>query len=89
MHSGQTRAILMREGRAGKTAEILLRKKRMGDLAWQMSLAEQKISACPREKRTAKEALQKLFNEAKAEYNLLKFEIDLEKAPENFGVYIG
>ena len=79
----------MREGRAGKTTEFLVRKKRMGDLAWQMTVTGQKINACPREKRRAKENLQKLYNEAKAEYNLLKFEIELEKAPENYGVYLG
>ncbi len=89
MHSGQTRAVLMREGRAGKPTEALLKEKRMGDLAWQMTLAQQKMSACPKEKRSVKERLEKLYNDAKAEYNLLKFEIESENVPEKFGVYLG
>ena len=93
MHSGQTRAVLMREGRAGETTDVLLKKKRMGDLAWQMTVMEQKLSACPREKRTAKERLEKLYSEAKAEYDRLVSKIDFEKevknAPQHYGVYLG
>lgn len=89
MHSGQTRAILLRKARNGEAADVLLREKRMGDLAWQMNVTQQKLNACPEEKRTAKDRLQKLYREAKAEYDRLSAEIELENAPENFGVYLG
>ena len=94
MHSGQTRAVLMRKARNnGMTTESFFREKRIGDLAWQMTVAGQKLSACPREKRTAKERLIKLYNEAKAEYDRLFLEIDVEKEVENvpvdYGVYLG
>lgn len=94
MHSGQTRAVLKRKARNSQTTiNSLLREKRMGDLAWQMTVTGQKLSACPREKRTAKERLTKLYNEAKAEYDRLTLEIDVEKevknAPVDYGVYLG
>lgn len=89
MLSGQTRAVLARKARAGVDSQTLLREKRMGDLAWQMTVATQKLQSCPREKRQAKEYLQKLYNEAKAEYNRIKFEIEIENAAEEFGVYLG
>lgn len=89
MHSGQTRAVLMRKAREGADTDTLLREKRMGDLAWQMNVATQKLCACPREKRAAKEHLEKLYGEAKAEYDRLKFDIEIEKAPVAFGVYLG
>jgi len=89
MQSGQTRAVLLRKSRAGMPADELLREKRMGDLAWQMTVATQKLNSCPREKRRAKEYLQKLYNEAKAEYDRLAFEIEIENAPDDFGVYLG
>ncbi len=89
LKSGQTRAVLARKARAGENNDKLLREKRMGDLAWQMTVAEQKLRSCPREKRRAKENLQKLYYEAKAEYDRLSFEIDIENAPDDFGVYLG
>lgn len=89
MLSGQTRAVLARKARAGMKTDALLREKRMGDLAWQMNIATQKLQSCPREKRQAKERLLKLYGEAKAEYDRLKFEIEIENAPEDFGVYLG
>ena len=89
MQSGQTRAVLLRKSRAGISHDVLLREKRMGDLAWQMAMTKQKLSACPREKRTAKERLAKLYGEAKAEYDRLAFEIEMETAQEEFGVYLG
>ena len=87
--SGQTRAVLARKARAGTSADNLLREKRMGDLAWQMTVAEQKLRSCPREKRRAKEYLQKLYNQAKAEYDRLSADIYIENAPREFGVYLG
>ena len=87
--SGQTRAVLERMSRAGVTGDKIEREKRMGDLAWQMTMAKQKLCACPREKRTAKERLTKLYGEAKAEYDRLAAEIEMENAPEEFGVYLG
>lgn len=87
--SGQTRAVLARKARAGLTAVNIEREKRMGDLAWQMTVAQQKLQSCPREKRRAKEYLQKLYDEAKAEYDRLSAEIEMENAPEEFGVYLG
>jgi len=51
MLSGQTRAVLERKARAGADSQTLLREKRMGDLAWQMTVATQKLQSCPREKR--------------------------------------
>ena len=63
IQSGLTRAILARKARAGEHSDILLREKRMGDLAWQMTVAEQKLRSCPREKRRAKEYLQKLYDD--------------------------
>lgn len=89
MKSGQTRAVLVRKARAGKEGKALLREKRMGDLAWQMTVATQKLQSCPREKYTAKDRLQQLFNGAKAEYDRLSFEIEIENAPKEFGVYLG
>lgn len=89
MLSGQTRAVLNRKARAGLKTDDILREKRMGDLAWQMTVATQKLQSCPREKRRAKEHLQKLYDEAKAEYDRLKFETEIEAAPEEFGVYLG
>ncbi len=79
----------MRKARAGQTAEGLAREKRMGDLAWQMKVTEQKLSACPREKRSAKERLAKLYDHAKAEYNDLAAEVELEDTLETYGVYLG
>lgn len=79
----------MRKARAGQTAVGLVREKRMGDLAWQMTVTQQKLSACPREKRSAKERLAKLYDDASAEYNRLAAEIALENAPETYGVYLG
>lgn len=79
----------MRKARAGQTVEGLVREKRMGDLAWQMRITEQKLSTCPREKRSAKERLAKLYNEAKLEYNRLVSDIEVENAPETYGVYLG
>ena len=89
MKSGQTLAVLARKARAGTSADKLLREKRMGDLAWQMTVAEQKLRSCPREKRRAKEFLQKLYNQAKGEYDSLSADIDIENAPREFGVYLG
>ena len=89
MQSGQTRAVLLRKSRAGLPTDVLLREKRMGDLAWQMAMTQQKMRACPREKRTAKERLTKLYGEAKTEYDRLAAEIEMENAPEEFGVYLG
>lgn len=89
MQSGQTRAVLLRKSREGVSVDTLLREKRMGDLAWQMTVAKQKLCACPREKRSAKERLMQLYGEAKAEYDRLAFEIEIENAPEDFGVYLG
>ena len=89
MKSGQTRAVLARRARAGETADNLLRENRMGDLAWQMTVTSQKLHACPREKRAAKEHLLKLYGDAKAEYDRLVAEIEMENAPEEFGVYLG
>jgi len=89
MLSGQTRAVLERKARAGVDAQILLREKRMGDLAWQMTVATQKLMSCPREKRQAKDRLSKLYDEAKAEYDRLKLEVEIESAAEDFGVYLG
>ena len=89
MKSGQTRAVLARKARAGEEGKTLLREKRMGDLAWQMTVATQKLQSCPREKRMAKDRLQQLFNAAKAEYDRLSFEIEIENAPKEFGVYLG
>ena len=89
MHSGQTRATLMRKVRIGVDVETIEREKRMGDLAWQMTMAKQKLCACPREKRTAKERLMQLYGEAKAEYDRLAMDIEMENAPEDFGVYLG
>lgn len=89
LKSGQTWAVLARKARAGEHSDILLREKRMGDLAWQMTVAEQKLRSCPREKRRAKEYLQKLYDEAKAEYDRLQFDIKIEAAAEEYGVYLG
>ena len=87
--SGQTRAVLARMERAGETDANIKREKRMGDLAWQMTVAEQKLQSCPREKYRAKEYLQKLYDEAKAEYDRLSVEKEIENAPKDFGVYLG
>jgi len=89
MLSGQTRAVLARKARAGMKTDDLLREKRMGDLAWQMNIASQKLQSCPREKCEAKARLLKLYGEAKAEFDRLKFEIGIENPPEDFGVYLG
>lgn len=89
MKSGQTRAILARKARTGEASGNLLREKRMGDLAWQMTMTKQKLCACPREKRMAKDRLTKLYGEAKAEYDRLVAEIEMENAPKEFGVYLG
>jgi len=89
MHSGQTRAVLARKARAGVNSEALLREKRMGDLAWQMTMTSQKLQACPREKRRAKEKLEKLYAEAKAEYDRLQSDIEIEMAATENGVYLG
>ena len=87
--SGQTRAVLARMQRTGATCASLKREKRMGDLAWQMTVAEQKFCSCPHEKYRAKEFLQKLYDIAKAEYDRLNAEIEIENAPEVYGVYLG
>lgn len=89
MNSGQTGAVLKRKAREGADIDVIMREKRIGDLAWQMTMASQKLSACPREKRTAKERLEKLFNEAKREYDFLVCEIEMENAAEDYGVYLG
>lgn len=89
MHSGQTRAVLLRKERAGDAIGSLLREKRMSDLAWQMNVMSQKLCACPREKRAAKERLLKLYGEAKAKYDRLLIDLEMEKAPEDYGVYLG
>jgi len=89
MHSGQTRAVLARKARAGVDSDVLLREKRMGDLAWQMTMTSQKLRACPREKRFAKERLDALYRAAKAEYDRLKYEIETEESAEKHGVYLG
>jgi len=89
MQSGQTRAVLERKARAGVDTQTLLREKRMGDLAWQMTVATQKLRSCPREKRQAKDRLSQLYDEAKAEYDRLKLEVEIENAAEDFGVYLG
>jgi len=89
MHSGQTRAVLARKAREGAHSDTLLREKRMGDLAWQMTVAAQKLHSCPREKRRAKEYLQKLYDEAKAGYDRLKVEVETEEMAEENGVYLG
>ena len=88
-HSGQTRASLARKQRAGMDAESLLREKRMGDLAWQMTVTAQKLKACPREKRSAKERLDALYRAAKAEYEHIKMQIELEADAVENGVYLG
>ena len=89
MRSGQTRAVLARKARAGVDVQTLSREKRMGDLAWQMTVTAQKLQACPREKRFAKEKLEKLYAEAKAEYDCLQFDIKIEAAAKEAGVYLG
>jgi len=89
MHSGQTRAVLARKARAGVNSEALLREKRMGDLAWQMTMTAQKLKACPREKRSAKERLDALYRAAKAEYDHIKLQIELETDAVEHGVYLG
>jgi len=89
MHSGQTRAVLERKARSGIDAHKLQREKRMGDLAWQMTMTTQKLCACPREKRQAKDYLQKLYNEAKAEYDRLQLETEIEETAEEYGLYLG
>ena len=89
MHSGQTIAVLARKARAGVHSEILLREKRMGDLAWQMTMTAQKLKACPREKRSAKERLDALYRAAKAEYDHIKLQIELETDAVEHGVYLG
>jgi len=89
MHSGQTRAVLARKVRAGLHIDEVVREKRIGDLAWQMTVTSQKLHACPREKRRAKEYLQKLYDEARAEYDRLQFDIRIEKAVEEHGIYLG
>jgi len=89
MHSGQTRAVLLRKARAGEATGSLLREKRMSDLAWQMTVMSQKLCACPREKRIAKDRLMKLYGEAKAEYDRLLVDLEIEKSPKDFGVYLG
>lgn len=86
---GKQGLFYLRKARNGEAADVLLREKRMGDLAWQMNVTQQKLNACPREKRTAKDRLQKLYSEAKAEYDRLNADIELENAPETFGVYLG
>jgi len=89
MQSGQTRAILVRKARAGMTNNEILREKRLGDLAWQMTVATQKLSACPEEKQTVKARLERLHSQAKAEYERIKFELEIENAAQDYGVYIG
>ena len=54
-----------------------------------MRVATQKLQSCPREKRRAKVLLQEVYNEVKTGYDRLKFEIEIENAPEYFGVYTG
>jgi len=53
------------------------------------TVATQKLQSCPREKRQAKDRLLQLYNEAKAEYDRLKLEVEIENAAEDFGVYLG
>jgi len=89
MQSGQTRAILVRKARAGMTNNEILREKRLGDLAWQMTVATQKLSACSEEKQTVKARLERLYGQAKAEYERIKFELEIENAAQDYGVYIG
>ncbi|MDA8708445.1 hypothetical protein N9M10_03630 [Hellea sp.] len=89
MQSGQTRAILARKVRAGMANNEILREKRLGDLAWQMTVATQKLSACPKEKQMAKERLERLYGDAKAEYERIKFEREIENAAQDYGVYLG
>jgi len=81
--------VISYKARAGADSQTLLREKRMGDLAWQMTVATQKLQSCPREKRQAKDRLLQLYNEAKAEYDRLKLEVEIENAAEDFGVYLG
>ena len=54
-----------------------------------MTMTAQKLKACPREKRSAKERLDGLYRAAKAEYERLKFEIEAEETAEAHGVYLG
>lgn len=89
MKSGQSRAYLARMEREGMDSHSLIREKRMGDLAWQMTMTMQKLSACPKEKLDAKERLEKLYDEAKAEYDRLVADIEIEKTAEAHGVYLG
>ena len=88
MHSGQTRAVLTRKARAGVNTDILLREKRMGDLAWQMNVTAIKLTRFGANNPAAN-ALNCLHAEAKVEYDRLKREIEVENAPEEFGVYLG
>lgn len=89
MHSGQTRAVLSRKARAGVQTETLLREKRLGDLAWQMNVTKVKLKGFRGDDTAAKERLKTLHMEAKAEYDRLMFEIEIENAPQEFGVYLG
>ena len=89
MYSGQTRAVLARKERAGVAPQILLREKRMSDLAWQMNIANIKLNGYRENNDAAKTRLQRLHNEAKAEFDRLKFEIEIENAPKEYGVYLG
>jgi len=89
MHSGQTRAVLARKARAGVHSDRLLREKRMGDLSWQMNLTQIKLKGFNTDNQAAKAQLEKLYNEAKAEYDRLKIEAEIEAAAEDNGVYLG
>ena len=76
--SGQTRAVLARKARAGEDNDRLLREKRMGDLAWQMNVTSLKLNSFRENNEAAKARLQQLFNEAKAEFDRLQFEMDID-----------
>ena len=89
MYSGQTRAVLARKKRAGVAPQTLLREKRMSDLAWQMNIANIKLNGYRENNDAAKTRLERLHNEAKAEFDRLKFEIEIENAPKEYGVYLG
>ena len=89
MHSGQTRAVLERKARAGVDNDKLQREKRMGDLAWQMNVASVKLRGFRDYNETAEPILQKLYDEAKAEYDCLKDEVKTEEITEKFGPLFG
>jgi len=89
MHSGQTRAVLVRKARAGLERHKIQREKRMADLAWQINVTALKIKGYRHDDGKALDKLHTLNTTAKAEYNRLQREGKCEAKLEKYGPLFG